>query len=702
MSAHLPVSQSTTNTRGRTTAIAKPRSRRTRLDRLRTPRPRVSRVSRASRSAGSRAHPRDDRRPFSTPDTTPSPSDGTAAPILTCHEPATTASYDDETPSRRSSPGHPARPPGRGRRRERRQERPEPASRRRDDDPLELPRARSALARGRLAACGRSGSSPATGCSPGRRRRRSCRRPTSGRCGRASSSSRSTCACRTRRSRASSRPRARVTSILGTGRDAPDPREAGLDRFPTTTVDVIGAAPGRRLPGRLGGRRSPRGPPPPPPTSSSSSSRPGTTGTPKGVMLAHSNVVASIETFHRIVPRMEHRIVSLLPLSHLLEQAVGLFYALSVGADILYVRSRNPRVIFDALRDHRVTSMVVVPQVLDLFWSAIEREVAKRDRETAFTPLARDRPTPADVLAAAPVRERPQAARRPLPAVPVGRRVPAAGPPAGVGGPRRDRPPGLRRDRDRHRQQHAPPRPRARHGREAAGGRRDAHRRGRRDPVQGPDRVQRLLAEPDATAAAFTEDGWYKTGDIGHLDPEGRLILSGRIKDIIVLPNGFNVYPEDIENALRIAGIRDSVVLETQPGRIEAVVLGVGGGRAGGRGRRGHRVAATPRSGGRPRATRRRRQGRQRDPRPEPADRRLAAVARRGLPAHPHAQDQAGRGPRLDRGRLAAAGRLAGPSSRRGSRSRARRARPRCRPPTDPATRPAATGSRRRSSRPGG
>ena len=43
-----------------------------------------------------------------------------------------------------------------------------------------------------------------------------------------------------------------------------------------------------------------------------------------------------------------------------------------------------------------------------------------------------------------------------------------------------------------------------------------------------------------------------------------------------MLPNGFNVYPEDIENALRIAGIRDSVVVETQPGRIEAVVLGRG------------------------------------------------------------------------------------------------------------------------------
>ncbi len=55
-----------------------------------------------------------------------------------------------------------------------------------------------------------------------------------------------------------------------------------------------------------------------------------------------------------------------------------------------------------------------------------------------------------------------------------------------------------------------------------------------------------------------------------------RLHLHGRKKDIIVLPNGFNVYPEDIENAMRVAGIRDSVAVETRPGRIEAVVLAPG------------------------------------------------------------------------------------------------------------------------------
>nr|MBA2488147.1 AMP-binding protein [Chloroflexota bacterium] len=71
-------------------------------------------------------------------------------------------------------------------------------------------------------------------------------------------------------------------------------------------------------------------------------------------------------------------------------------------------------------------------------------------------------------------------------------------------------------------------------------------------------------------------DGWYHTGDIGRFDERGNLSLIGRKRNIIVLPNGFNVYPEDIENALADEGIGESVVMETSPGRIEAVVLPVG------------------------------------------------------------------------------------------------------------------------------
>ena len=91
--------------------------------------------------------------------------------------------------------------------------------------------------------------------------------------------------------------------------------------------------------------------------------------------------------------------------------------------------------------------------------------------------------------------------------------------------------------------------------------------------VSGPTLFGGYWRDPVATAASFTPDGWYKTGDIGRHDAAGHLILMGRKKDIIVLPNGLNVYPEDVENALRTAGVHDAVVVETEPGRIEAIVL---------------------------------------------------------------------------------------------------------------------------------
>jgi long-chain acyl-CoA synthetase len=94
--------------------------------------------------------------------------------------------------------------------------------------------------------------------------------------------------------------------------------------------------------------------------------------------------------------------------------------------------------------------------------------------------------------------------------------------------------------------------------------------------VCGPTLFSGYWRDPATSAGSFTPDGWYRTGDIGRHDASGHLVLMGRKKDIIVLPNGLNVYPEDVENALRTAGIRDAVVVEPRPGRIEAVVLAPG------------------------------------------------------------------------------------------------------------------------------
>ena len=360
--------------------------------------------------------------------------------------------------------------------------------------------------------------------------------------------------------------------LIGTGRDAPDPREAGLGSFPTTRLDELVAEPDDSFPADWEAQVD-AWPTPESDTIFELVFTSGTTGTPKGVMLAHDNVLASVAAMHRVIPPLEHRVVSLLPLSHLFEQAVALIYALDVGADVLYVRSRNPRVIFEAIRGHRTTSMVVVPQILELFWSAIEREVEKTGRTASFNRLRRI------------ARHLPYAARRLL-----FRRVHAQ-----LGGGLRIfvssgafLPPALQQAWEdlgviviqgygstetgfgtcTTREDHGlgtvgRPMPPV-EMRLADDGEIQFH---------GPTIFKGYWNDPDATAAAFTDDGWYRTGDIGRLDAAGHLVLMGRTKDIIVLPNGLNVYPEDIENALRTAGLRDSVVLETKPGRIEAVVL---------------------------------------------------------------------------------------------------------------------------------
>ena len=363
--------------------------------------------------------------------------------------------------------------------------------------------------------------------------------------------------------------------VLGEGRDAPDPADARLEHFPTSFVEHLAADPDAAFPddweAQVNSWPRPEGG-----DIAEIIFTSGTTGEPKGVVLTHANLIGTMEAAHNLIPEQEHRAVSLLPLSHLLEQVALVFYAMTVGAHVLYVRSRNPRVIFEAIRDHRTTSLVVVPQIMGLFWAAIEAEVARQGRLTAFNRLrrvARRLPYPVRrrifsrvhrqlggslnliVSAAAFLPPSLQQAWEDLGVV-VMQGYGATE--CGVASATSQRDHGLGTV-------------------------------GRTIPpiqvklaedgevlVSGPTLFAGYWRDPATMSSSFTADGWYKTGDIGRHDASGHLILMGRKKDIIVLPNGLNVYPEDVENALRTAGIRDAVVVETVPGRIEAVVLAPG------------------------------------------------------------------------------------------------------------------------------
>jgi len=88
--------------------------------------------------------------------------------------------------------------------------------------------------------------------------------------------------------------------------------------------------------------------------------------------------------------------------------------------------------------------------------------------------------------------------------------------------------------------------------------------------VRGPNVMKGYYNDPETTAAVLTPQGWLATGDLGFLDGRGNLHISGRSKNVIVLPNGENVYPEVIEHKINTHGwVVESLVLENN-GQIEA------------------------------------------------------------------------------------------------------------------------------------
>ena len=81
--------------------------------------------------------------------------------------------------------------------------------------------------------------------------------------------------------------------------------------------------------------------------------------------------------------------------------------------------------------------------------------------------------------------------------------------------------------------------------------------------VKGSGVMLGYYKNPEATKEAFTEDGWLRTGDLGYFDKEGYLYITGRSKNLIILDNGKNIYPEELELYIsKIEGVKDVLVYE--------------------------------------------------------------------------------------------------------------------------------------------
>ena len=90
--------------------------------------------------------------------------------------------------------------------------------------------------------------------------------------------------------------------------------------------------------------------------------------------------------------------------------------------------------------------------------------------------------------------------------------------------------------------------------------------------IKGDNVMLGYYQNPEATEAAFTDDGWFRTGDVGYMDEDGYFYITGRLKTVIVLENGKNIFPEEIEEYFgNVEQIAELVVVGRENG--EAVVL---------------------------------------------------------------------------------------------------------------------------------
>ena len=289
----------------------------------------------------------------------------------------------------------------------------------------------------------------------------------------------------------------------------------------------------------------------------------GTTGDPKGVMLTHRNLTANIEGIsHYINVKSSSRLLSLLPLSHMYEQMGGLFFALHSGASVTYPVSRQPTVLSRTMRERRITTMLLVPQALELLMNGIEREVSRRGKERLWNTLLRAAGRTPFSLRRHLFRSVHKQFGGKLDLIVSG---------------------GAPLDRDLGRKwELLGVKVLQGYGATEASPVISNHTMDVRRPdstglplpnvcvkisdqgeilVRGDNITPGYYNAPEETARAF-EDGWYKTGDLGFFDDEGFLHIQGRVKDMIVLPSGQNVFPQDIQSILvKHPGVRDAVVL---------------------------------------------------------------------------------------------------------------------------------------------
>ncbi|MBK9437387.1 MAG: AMP-binding protein [Chloracidobacterium sp.] len=321
----------------------------------------------------------------------------------------------------------------------------------------------------------------------------------------------------------------------------------------------------------------------------------GTTGTPKGVPLSHDNIIAELEGVNRVLQLSDkEKILSLLPLFHAYLQIVNMWIATTYGCEVGYLKELTPAALSEAMKTFRPTILTTVPRLWYLFHKKIFDAVAAKPKtvQTLFRAMLAANGRLRDTFN-----------------INLGRKFFGAVHESFGGDLRIAISAGSRFDE-------AVAKDFQKLGftilqgyglTETSGAATATYEDDNRvgsvgKPMHG---IEIKIAEPDTTgvgevlirgamvfagyyknpqanAEAFTEDGWFRSGDLGKLDKDGHLYIVGRGKDVIVLPSGKNVHPEDLEvhylkcplvAELAVIGVADESEARAGAEKLAAVVV---------------------------------------------------------------------------------------------------------------------------------
>ena len=286
----------------------------------------------------------------------------------------------------------------------------------------------------------------------------------------------------------------------------------------------------------------------------------GTTGAPKGVETTFGNILAQLADLkvilRRIFPkRGDVRILSILPMNHLFEMTVGLATFLNFGFSIYYTKSLKPKDILNIIQDRHIQFMILVPAFLRLLKNVMEAEIRNSSKFyqktfpikfflAKFAPFCWFKKLmfkrlhklfggqfKACMSGGAPFD------------IETARFFKRIGIDVYEGYGLTETSPVATLNVEKHRDLHSVGKPLPSY-------------EAKIDPntgellLKGPSIMKGYHNQPELTAQAIDEDGFFHTGDVARIDKKGRVYITGRIKNMIVLSGGKKVFPEEVEAVL--------------------------------------------------------------------------------------------------------------------------------------------------------